>query len=84
MCSLTIITDVNIYHVPGFEEWKAENPDGRWAYCGGGRWVSKKFSVQIPIDQDLNSFFDSEIIYGSFSRYGSNWIMGFKSQTEIV
>ena len=79
MCSLAIITDVNTYHVDGFEEWKAQNPSGRWGYCG-----SKKFSIQIPEDQDINSFFESEIIYGSFTRYGSNWIIGFKSETEIV
>ena len=79
MCSFTLVTDVNTYHVGGFEEWKAENPNGRYGYCG-----SKKFSVQIPTNQDINSFFESEIIYGRIKRFGSNWIIGFKSETEIV
>ena len=79
MCSFTLITDVNTYHVGGFEEWKAINPSGRYGYCG-----KKKFSVQIPNGQDTNSFFESDIIYGSISGWGSNWIMGFKNEIELV
>ena len=79
MCSFTLITNANTYHVGGFEEWKAENPNGRYGYCG-----TKKYSVQIPTDQDINSFFESEMIFGSYTRYGSDWIIGFKSETEIV
>lgn len=43
LCSLTIKTNVNIYVVDGFEEWKAENPDGRYGYCG-----SRLFYAEIP------------------------------------
>ena len=78
LCSLTIKTDTNTYHIDGFEEWKAKNPNGRYGYCG-----SKQFSVKIPKNQDFNSFLNSEIIYGAYKRYGSDWIIGFNGETEI-
>ena len=78
LCSLSIKTDANTYHVGGFEEWKAKNPNGRYGYCG-----TKKYSVKIPKNQDFDSFLNSEIIYGDFKRYGSDWIIGFNGEVEV-
>ena len=78
LCSLSIKTDANTYHVGGFEKWKAKKPNGRYGYCS-----TKKYSVKIPKNQDFNAFLDSQIIYGTLGGYGSDWIIGFDGEAEV-
>ena len=99
LCSFAITTNVITYHqvdgnitteilrrktynVEGFEEWKAENPSGRYGYCG-----KQLFSVKVSSNEDLNSFFNSELVIGvskdeSVNR-GPDWILGFKNETVV-
>ena len=67
LCSLTLITDDNTYQIIPSSQSSGQ--------CG-----NKSFSVQIPNNQDLNSFLNTETIY----RSGSDWIIGFKGEIEIV
>ena len=72
LCSLTFITDANSYQIETMDQMNSN--DSR-QICG-----DKRFSVQIPNHQDLNSFLNTETIY----RSGSDWIIGFKGEMEIV
>ena len=72
LCSLTLITDDNSYQI---ETMNQMNSDDSRQFCG-----DKRFSVQIPNNQDFNSFLNTETIY----RSGHDWIIGFKGEIEIV
>ena len=78
VCFMTLITNMETYHLDWAESWIAENPTERKGYCG-----NKQFSVRIPKTGNLNSFFESNIIYGTYKKHGTNWILGFKTETEI-
>ena len=77
-CSFTILTNRGSYYFKWSEDWKAQNPTGRWGYCG-----TKQYSVKVPSYTDLNSFFESSLIYGTYEKYGTNWMIGFKNEQLI-
>ena len=68
LCSMIIGTNFNT-HVVSFPEWKIQTAN----YCG-----ETLFSVRIPNNQNLASFFDTELEYNY-----DNWIIGFQNETVI-
>ena len=73
-------TNVKTYNVNGFEEWETKNTE-RYGYCG----KQQLFSVKVSSNEDLNSFFNTELVIeeskGNRDR-GTNWILGFKNETK--
>ena len=81
LCSFAIKTNVKTYNVDGFEEWEAKNTE-RYGYCG----KQQLFSVKVSSNEDLNSFFNTELVIGESKGNrdrGTNWILGFKSETVV-
>ena len=71
LCYMIIKTDLNDYPIEGFDQWEGHSSD-RQGYCD----TTPQYSVQIPSNQDLGSFLDFNIVYDS------QWIIGFKNETE--
>ena len=78
LCSFAITTNVNTYNVDGFKEWEAKNLE-RYGYCA----KQQLFSVKVSSNEDLNSFFNSELVIGVSRGESANWILGFKNEAEV-